>query len=87
MSTVTLKLLGPSDVGLMFELHGGCFDVPWTLPAFETLMALPTTLVLGLFTSEEGEVPPEAANQNFPPKTSSGFFVGFLMVSTTKSQL
>jgi ribosomal protein S18 acetylase RimI-like enzyme len=67
-------------------MHIACFDVPWTHRAFETLLVLPTTLVLGVFAysdPQKADSPPslQAANKNISDQKGIGTFAGFMMVS------
>ena len=87
------KLLTAHEVALLHAMHVTCFDMPWRQEAFESLLTLPTTLVLGAFLDihKLGSAPhqieldypphPSAVNKNISSQDFSEIFVGFMMLS------
>lgn len=78
---------------MIHAMHEECFDVPWTQEAFESVLALPTTLILGAFVLAPAQISTYqpldfddalhllAVNKNIPSDIPSEIFVGFMMVS------
>src|SRR5262249_14255076 len=49
---IAIRPAGPFDLALLAELHGTCFDDPWSVAALADLLAMPGALALLASTSE-----------------------------------